>query len=91
MVFFQLDACMVCGLTKGKKLIAWSPLEVLEFNVDVAPRGKPGQEGIGVLRNYSGGVLTMFSKHVGVRNSNEVEVMAILETIWIYSASFQRC
>lgn len=34
---------MVCGLTKGKKLIAWSPLEVLEFNVDVAPRGKPSQ------------------------------------------------
>ena len=31
----------------------------------------------------------MFSKDVGVRDSNEVEVLAILEALWIISACFQ--
>lgn len=41
---------------------------------------KPGLAGIGVLlRNDKGKVILMFSKHVGVRDSNEEEMTAILE------------
>ena len=51
---------------------------VLKLNVDGASRGKPGLARIGgVIRNSKGEVLLMFSKHVGVCNSNEVEVLAI--------------
>lgn len=30
----------------------------------------------------------MFSKHVGSKDSNDVEVLAILETLMIYSSRF---
>lgn len=41
---------------------------------------KPGRAGIGVLlRNDKGKVILMFSKHVGVRDSNEEEMTAILK------------
>lgn len=30
----------------------------------------------------------MFSKNVGMKDSNEVEVVAILEALWILSSSF---
>lgn len=54
---------------EGKESGLLVPLSesVLKFNVDGASRAKPGRVGIrGVLRNYKGEVLLMFSKNVGV-------------------------
>lgn len=68
---------MGSGSTMVRRTVSWYPPPhgVLKLNVDGATRGKPGPAGIGgVLRNSSGVVLFMFSKHVGVCNSNEVEV-----------------
>ena len=54
-----------------------------------AARGKPGPTGAGgVLRNDKGVILSMFSKSVAVRDSNEAEVLAILEALRIFSRSF---
>lgn len=53
---------------------------MLKFNIDEAARGKSGPAGIGgFLLNDKGVVLYMFSKQVEIRDSNEVEVLAILE------------
>lgn len=50
---------------------------------------RPSLAGIGaVLRNSCGLVLAMFSKHVGIMESNEVEVLAILEALRFFSSSF---
>lgn len=70
----------------------WSPsLEgVLKFNVDSAKRGKPEPTGIGVLRNSKGEVvLFLFPKNVGIKGSNETEVVAILEALHRFATSFQ--
>eukprot|EP00268_Persea_americana_P021089 TRINITY_DN21101_c0_g1_i1.p1 TRINITY_DN21101_c0_g1~~TRINITY_DN21101_c0_g1_i1.p1 ORF type:complete len:199 (+),score=31.91 TRINITY_DN21101_c0_g1_i1:157-753(+) len=87
-------ACMVCGLTKERRSTFWSPpsMGMLKFNVDGAARGKPGPAGIGgVLCDDKGVILCLFSKSVGVRDSNEAEVLAILEALRILSSSFQGC
>lgn len=53
-----------------------------KFNFDGAARGKLGPIEIGdVVRNSKGGILFMFSKHVGIYDSNEAEVLAVLEAI----------
>lgn len=75
-VIVNWEACMGCGPTKERMSILWSPppLDSLKFNVD----GKPGPAGIGgVLCNSNGEVLFMFSKNVGICDSNEPEVLAI--------------
>lgn len=73
--------------------MVWDPpfLGALKFNVDREARRKPGPAGIGaVLHNGDGMVLVMFSKHVGRMESNEAEVLAILEALQMFvSASFQ--
>ena len=74
-ILFSWEACMGSGSTTVRRTVSWSPPPhgVLKFNVDGATRGKPGPMGIGgVLRNNSGVVLFMFSKRVGVCDSNEV-------------------
>ena len=42
-----------------------------------------------MLRNFKGEVLLLFSMSVGVKDSNEAEVLAILEALWLFSSSFQ--
>lgn len=62
----------------------------LKFNVDGDSQGKPGLAGIGgVLRNQKREVLFMYSKYIGIKDSNEAEVWAILEALCIYGNSFQ--
>lgn len=39
---------------------------------------------LGVLCNNEGGVLMMFSKSIGIKDSNEAEVLAILETFCMF-------
>ena len=80
---------MGCGPCKVRRIFAWSPpsFGVYKFNVDGASRGKPGLAGIGgVLRNWKGEVLIMFSKNVAVCDSNEVGVvLVILESLRMFS------
>ena len=69
----------------------WYPhLEgILKFNVDGSSRGKPVQAEIrGVLRNSEGEVLLMFSKNIGVCDSNEAEVLAILKGLKLFSTRY---
>ncbi|XP_022769485.1 uncharacterized protein LOC111312959 [Durio zibethinus] len=50
----------------------------LNFNVDGAARGKPGQSGCGgVPRNEEGQVVALFSGPLGIQDSNIAELMAI--------------
>lgn len=85
------EACIKCGPIKGRRIAQWSPppLSVLKFNVDEATRGKPGPTGIGgVLRNNKGEVLFRLSKNVGVCDSNEAEVLTIMEALKFLSRNF---
>lgn len=69
---------------KGKLLGAFQR-RVLKFYVNGVTKGKLGLAIIGgVLRNHKGDVLYMFSKHVGIKDSNAAEVLAILEALCIY-------
>lgn len=57
--------------------------------MDAAAHGKLRAAGVGgILRNHAWEVLLMFCKYVGVKDSNEAEVLAILEYLCIYSLSF---
>lgn len=65
---------------KKKRRFQSAPLlGVLKFNVIRAAHGKPGLIGIGrVLRNHKGEFLYMCSKHIGIKDSSEEEVLTIL-------------
>ncbi|OMO53991.1 reverse transcriptase [Corchorus capsularis] len=68
----------------------WSkPLKgCLKFNVDGSAYGKPGPAGIGgILRDEAGNSLVVFSKSIGVADSNYAEFVAIREAFIIFSAS----
>ncbi|KAK2648312.1 hypothetical protein Ddye_015801 [Dipteronia dyeriana] len=50
----------------------------LKFNVDGSVSGNPGPAGIGgVLRNFDGKVLCMFSCYIGIQDPNSAELVAI--------------
>ena len=79
------------GVAKKKRKVSWlsPPFVVFKLNVDGAARGKTRLVGIGgALRNHKGEVVHMFSKHVGMKYSNEAEVLAILEALHIYQFFF---
>ena len=79
---------MGCRPIKERRLVPCPPLptRVLKFNVDGASRGKPRPMGIRcVLHNRKGEVLHMFLTHVGVYDSNVVEVLAILGVLRLFS------
>lgn len=59
----------------------------LKFNVDRATRGKLGCIG-GAFWNSLGVVVALFSKHMGIMESNETKVLAILEALRFISSSF---
>lgn len=55
---------------------------MLKFPMDGAARGKLGMAGVGgALRNNLREALAMFSKHVGIMESNKVEVVAIFRSV----------
>lgn len=91
-IWFNWIACIVCGGNKEKKAIPWSPPPhaMLKFNVGKVAKRKLGPASIGrVLWYNEGGSLCMFSKSVGVKDSNKDEVLAILEAVMIFYRSFQ--
>lgn len=64
-------------------------MDYLKSNMDGAACGKVGPVGIGgVLRNHNGEVLYMFSKHVGVKYSDEAKFLAVLVALRIFRLSF---
>lgn len=70
--------------------VSWSPPSggYLKFSVDGA-RDKVGMVIIGgILCDNKGEVIFMFSKHVGVSDSNDAEVMAILGALHIHASVF---
>lgn len=80
------------GTLKKKKKVAWCspPRGALKFNVNGTNQGKPGLVGIwGVLRNHKGEVLYIFSKNVGIKDTNEAGILAILEALYNFTFSFQ--
>lgn len=59
--------------------------------MDGTRRGKPGLAGIGGdIRNEKGEVLHLFSKHVGIQDSNEAKILAILEALHIFYSLYQQ-
>ncbi|OMO63114.1 hypothetical protein COLO4_32709 [Corchorus olitorius] len=77
-------------LKKRNHFGSWSkpPPGSLKFNVDGSAFGKHGPAGIGgVLRDEEGNTLVVFSKSIGVADSNFAEVMAIREAFIIFSVS----
>ena len=75
---------MGCGPIKERKSVLWSspPYGMLKFNVDGVARGKPRPSRVrGVLHNSNGVIPFIFSKHVGIYDSNEAEVLAILKAL----------
>ncbi|XP_017974604.1 PREDICTED: 14.7 kDa ribonuclease H-like protein [Theobroma cacao] len=60
----------------------------MKFNVDGAARGCPGPAGIGgILTNHKGDVRVIFSKSIGVADSNLAELLAIKEAFIIFTSS----
>lgn len=85
------DFLGLLALVGLRKSVSWiSPQEgVFKFNLNRAAREKPGLAGIGgVLRNSKEAVLMLFSKQVSIKQSNEVDVMAILEALRLYAMFF---
>ena len=63
-------------------------IESLKFNVDGSSKGKPGLAGIGgVLRDYSGKVKAIFSKAIGLTDSNVAELLAVSKALRIFLSS----
>lgn len=66
------------------------PSSFLKFNVDGAARGEPLPASIGgVLWDHEESFHCFF-KAVGVKDSNDAAVLAILEAFGIYSSSFHK-
>lgn len=58
--------------------------------MDKEARGKPGPAGIvGVLRNSKGEIMLLFSKNVGVKESNEAKVLMKLEALLLFLRYYQ--
>ena len=59
----------------------------MKFNVDGSARGQPGKAGIGgVLRDESGSIMLVFSKSIGIADSNMAELLTIKEAFLIFCA-----
>lgn len=89
MIFFSIRK--LAGVSKARKSVHWSPLpcKMFKFNVDGATKVKLGLVGIGgVLCIRRRDVMLMFSRDVGIRDSNEVESLKFLEALWLFSTCF---
>ncbi|KAK3218927.1 hypothetical protein Dsin_012897 [Dipteronia sinensis] len=78
------DLCVESNKINDKRIKDWIPRDKdkLKFNVHGSVRGKPGPEGIGgVLRDSNGKVLCLFSKFMGVTDSNTAELWAIKKAV----------
>ena len=77
-------------MKKIRAALQWSkpPIGFLKFNVDGSAVGKPGPAGIGgVLRDDHENVKIVFSKAVGIMDSNLTELLAVREAFIVFAAS----
>ena len=64
------------------------PLGLMRLNVDGSAMGKPGAAALGgVLCDHVGAFKGVFSKSIGIEDSNFVEFMAIKEGLSLFSSS----
>jgi ribonuclease HI len=67
-------------------------IEELKWNVDCSAFGKPGRARIGgVLRDHKGVVLCLFSAFVGIKESNETELLAVLKALELAASRDELC
>jgi ribonuclease HI len=67
-------------------------IEELKRNVDCSAFGKPGRARIGgVLRDHKGVVLCLFSAFVGIKESNETELLAVLKALELAASRDELC
>ncbi|KAK3170526.1 hypothetical protein Dsin_000142 [Dipteronia sinensis] len=74
------DLCVDSKKMKNNRIVDWKPpaFDNLKFNVYGSVVGKPGPAGVGgVLRDFNGKILCLFSYHMGILNSNVAELWAI--------------
>ncbi|KAK2639361.1 hypothetical protein Ddye_027156 [Dipteronia dyeriana] len=74
------DCCVDSMITKKKIILDWNPPaeEHFKFNVDGSVLSKSGPAGAGgVLRDFNGNILCLFSCHLGWLDSNADEIWAI--------------
>lgn len=83
-----MGSLYVLTFKKNSKCQSAPPRVELKFNDDEAARGELGLVGITGVWNKAGEVLFMFSKHVGIIDSNKVDVLATFEAVRIFSSSF---
>lgn len=91
-ILLNWEACMGCGPRKVRRLVYWSPppFVVFKFNIDGAARGKMRQQVLKECFAITKEKRCLCSlKHIGVKESNKVEVMTILEAFRIFSGIFQ--
>ena len=77
-------------MKKIRAVLQWSkpPIGFLKFNVDGLAIDKPGPTGIGeVLRDDFENVKIVFSKAVGIIDSNLAELLAVRETFIVFAVS----
>jgi len=78
------------NVKKIRPSITWSafkPTMVLKWNVDGSSPGKPGMAGIGgVLRDWNGKVICLFSIPIGIKDSNEAEFIAVVKALELTSS-----
>ncbi|XWS30084.1 hypothetical protein CRYUN_Cryun24cG0088000 [Craigia yunnanensis] len=73
----------------AKKVSLWKvpPLDSLKFNMDGSARGKPSLAGIdGVRRDCTAMIKAVFSKTISMTDSNVVKLLAVRETLRIFTA-----
>lgn len=78
---------MMVQRQKVKGTEIWGPPQQSnwKFNIDGASKGKPRPAGIdGILRNYKRETAIMFNESVGIKDSNEAEILSswIALIIW---------
>ena len=70
-----------------KKGLVWEPpiSDSLKFNVGRSSKGKPGPAGIGgVLRDSKAATKLVFSKAIGLADSNVAELLAVREALSLF-------
>lgn len=89
----SIGRVMVVWVVNLERLKLWDlsppPLGVAKFNVDVAARDKLGLAGIGgALCDSVGTSSIVFSKSMGLRDSNEAKILGIRRTLslWVYNS-----
>jgi hypothetical protein len=79
---------------KARINIMWSmpAIEELKWNMDGSAVGKPGKAVIGgLLRDHKGVVSCLFLAFVGIKESNGIELLAVLKTLELAASREELC